>query len=118
MRSNTSSIRVGPRSVKALNTTDTTECVLGTVCVKCIGGDAVFSFQQLEIFLWNDEMPVLFLRTNTTVAIEYFYVTWCPGFKANSTAVTSSGMLNFVGHGTSYPGQWFHCRVNKTVATI
>ena len=49
-----------------LNTAAATALTIKHTCARANKGQQTPHLQQFEILLWDNEMPVLFLRTNTT----------------------------------------------------
>lgn len=61
---------VGTWSVEALNTTSLTEGVLGFVCVERVCGYALSALQEFEPRRRNNEVFILLLFANATVAVK------------------------------------------------
>lgn len=67
---NTKAPRVGAWGIEALDTASLTEGVLGFVRVKCVGGYALSTLQEFEARSWNNEVSILLLLANATVAVK------------------------------------------------
>lgn len=92
--SNPVSVGVGAGRVETLNSAGFTEGVFGNVSVERVRGQIIQPLQECELAFWDNEMMVLLLCANTTIAMKNMEVCGAPHFKSYSTTVAAACMFH------------------------
>lgn len=92
VRSDTVSIWIRPRRVKALHPTRSTEGVLRLVCIKRVCGQIVFALYESELWFRNNEVLVLLFVTNGTIAVVHNKPFWRQNFKSDGIAMAAASV--------------------------